>query len=232
MKINAISTLPPDAEFVTHRGWWLDSGFFLEKKPNGRPWRWRDYPADTGSALTDKPNIQLFRHDDELTSGMFDVCNRVNELQQAELWELKDSFSTSKHFGRFLWDNQLFDLSRFFSRRYWSKNYEAIIAAMKIAGTYEAYIIVVNSALGAGQITFENPNPGHLIIRVSAGDVIRPWSVVMRDGAVSTLQAAGSTYDGTNMALVDSGAQLTFQETVKLIELLNVSGIFVEIIPA
>ncbi|MNR11134.1 hypothetical protein D3C85_1274220 [compost metagenome] len=54
----------------------------------------------------------------------------------------------------------------------------------------------------------------------------------MKDGAVSTLQAAGSTYDGTEMDLVDSAAKLTFQETIKLIELLNVSGIFVEINPA
>ncbi|MCH7370035.1 hypothetical protein [Aeromonas sp. MR16] len=231
MKINAINTLPLEAEFVTHRGWWLDSGFFVENKPNGLPWRWRDYPAKTDLAL-DKPNIQLFRHDDELTNGMFDVCNRVNELQQAELWELKDTFSTSQHFGRFLWDNQLFDLARFFSRVYWSKNYEAIIAAMKIAGTYEAYIIVVNSALGDGLITFDNPSPGHLIITVKAGDVFRPWSVALADGTMTSLHTGGSNYDGKLLTLVDSAAQLTFQETIKLIELLNVSGMFVEIIPA
>lgn len=225
--------LPEGAKFVTDTGYYLDDGFFIDDpKPNGKPWRWKDYPQDLTPASEKKPNIQLFRQHNELSTRMFDAMAPVNERQQIELWRLKDTFATSKHFGAFLWDSGLFDLAKFFSRRYWVINFEAIIKAMAIAGTHEAYIIVVNSAMGDGKITFENPNPGHLIINVIAGDVSHNWGVAMAGGEVEEIVAGGSDYDGENITFTDSTANITFQETVKLIELLNVNGMFVEVKPA
>lgn len=215
-------------EWLLITGYWDDLGYWIDEEI------WRDTPSsvidpgpdDIGPA-PNKPNIQLFRYFDKFSYSMYDVVNEVNEQQQSQYWSLKDTFPTSRHFGEFLWDNQLMDLAAFFSRRYWSTNYEAIIKAMGQAGTYEAIITVVESAMGAGYITFENPAPSHLIVRITPEVVNHNWV----DETGDNVQAL----DGTNLddvIFADSASPLSFQETVKLIELLNVNGVFIEILTA
>lgn len=176
-----------------------------------------------------RQNIQLFRDNDEFSAAMAEVSNPIHEQAQREIWKLKDQYATSVFFGEFLWDNELFDLARYFSRRYWAMNYEAIIKAMAVAGTYEAYIIVVESAMGQGRITFENPSPSHLIINVAAGDVIKPADAMLADDTLAPLTVEGPTYPGAALEFVDSSSNLTFMETAKLIEMLVPNGVFVEI---
>lgn len=177
-----------------------------------------------------RQNVQLFRTDDTFSAAMAEIAQQIHAQAQRNIWKLKDDFATSVFFGEFLWDHQLFDLARYFSRRYWSKNYEAIIAAMAVAGTYEAYIIVVESAMGRGRITFETPAPSHLIINVAAGDVIKPAEARHpAEGPLVPLDVDGPTYPGAPLEFVDSSSNLTFQETAKLIEMLVPNGVFVEI---
>lgn len=175
-----------------------------------------------------KQNIQLFRTGDAFSASFSEMGRKVHSVAQRNMWKLKDEFATSRFFGEFLWDNQLFDLARYFSRRYWASNYEAIIRAMKVAGTYEAYIIVVESAMGQGRVTFETPSPSHLIVNVAAGDIIKPAEARHGDELVP-LTVDGPTYPGAALEFVDSASNLTFQETAKLIEMLAPNGVFVEI---
>lgn len=174
-------------------------------------------------------NIQLFRTSDAFSSAMGEIATQIHGIAQRNIWKLKDEFATSVFFGEFLWDNKLFDLARYFSRRYWSMNYEAIIRAMEVAGTYEAYIIVVESAMGKGRITFETPAPSHLIINVSGGDIIKPAEARLADESLAPLTVDGPSYPGAVLEFVDSASNLTFQETAKLIEMLVPNGVFVEI---
>lgn len=177
-----------------------------------------------------KSNIQPFRKADRFADGMMTVVTRVNNLQLVNLWRLKDNFPTSEFFGQFLWDNDLFDLARFFSRRYWSQNYPAIIEAMRIAGTYESIIVVVTSAMGSGLVTFENPAPSHLRVLIAAGDQGVQAEALLDDGTKAQITVDGPTYPGADLTFAHSTSQLTFAETAKLIELLIPSGVFVEIV--
>lgn len=175
-----------------------------------------------------KSNIQPFRRHDRFADGMIEVVTAVNNQQQDQLWLLKDTFPDSQDFGAFLWDNQLMDLAKFFTRRYWVDNFPAIIRAMEIAGTYEAILIVVESAMGTGRITFENPNPSHLIVNISVGTEHQPW--VSRNSNSTREQMIANEPDGPDdFYFVDSSSALTFEETAKLIELLNVTGVFIEV---
>lgn len=174
-----------------------------------------------------KTNIQPFRKFDRLADGMLEVVTDVNNQQQDQLWLLKDTFNRSQNFGGFLWDNQLMDLARFFTRRYWVDNFPAIIRAMEIAGTYEAILIVVESAMGTGRITFENPAPSHLIVNIAVGTESQPW--VARTGEGREQIIANEPDGADDIYFVDSTTALTFEETAKLIELLNVTGVFLEV---
>lgn len=175
-----------------------------------------------------KTNIQPFRKRDPFADGMLEVVTTVNNQQQDQLWLLKDTFATSYDFGAFLWDNQLMDLARFFSRAYWAANFPAIIKAMEIAGTYEAILIVVESAMGTGLVTFDSPNPSHLIVNILVGTSQQPWFA--RNGNSTADQVIANEPDGPDdIYFLDSTSALTFEETAKLIELLNVTGVFLEV---
>jgi hypothetical protein len=175
-----------------------------------------------------KTNIQLFRKDNEFSERFFRVINLPNQLQQQFLWLLNDTFSTSKYFGYFIWDNNLSDLVPFFSREYFASNWTAIFDAFKVAGTFEAYILIIKSALGDDtQVTFEVPSASHLIIKITEPTGILQWSAYSNDEFKDVYPAPVEE----NKTLVFSKAlgDLTVNETLKLIELLNVNGIFVEV---
>lgn len=206
--------------------WILDNGIWLDKGEWVDEDYWQDWPKLEEIPIKD--NIQLFRNKDEFSNSMYVVVSEVNNIQQQQYWSLKDTFKTSRHFGEFLWDNKLFDLAAFFSRRYWSENYEAIIKAMSIAGTYEAFIIVAESAMGPGSISFENPSPSHLIVKLTPLTYNHAWMAVNADQSQEQMVAVDG--DGTNdFYFADSLTPMSFQETAALIELLNVNGVFIEI---
>lgn len=176
-----------------------------------------------------KPNVQKFREDD-FSKGMFDVSAYMWRQQEIETWRLQDDFAASTFFGQFLWDNNLFDLARFFSRDYWSRNYRAILEAMRVAGTYESFLIVLRSALGeAVVVTFENPNPSHLVIRANPAEYLQRWEALLPDG---TREYVDGMHDGAIVPLefADPSAGLQLNETLKLIEHLNINGLFIEFI--
>lgn len=176
-----------------------------------------------------KSNIQPFRRRDPFADGMLEVVTDVNNQQQDQLWNLKDNFWQSKHFGAFLWDNQLMDLARFFSRRYWVENFPAIIKALEVAGTYESIIIIVGSAMGSGLVTFETPSPSHLRVMIAAGDALYDAQAMGSDGLIYPITVDGPTYPGAQLEFAHSSSALTLQETAKLIELLIPSGVYLEI---
>lgn len=177
-----------------------------------------------------KSNIQPFRKADQFADGMLEVVTDVNNQQLEQLWILKDTFKESRRFGAFLWDNQLMDLAKFFSRRYWVDNFPAIIKAMEIAGTYESIIVVVTSAMGSGLVTFETPAPSHLRVLIAVGDEARPAEAMLSNGLLAQITVDGPTYPGADLDFAHSTSELTFGETAKLIELLIPNGVFVEIV--
>lgn len=173
-------------------------------------------------------NIQLFR--DREYSIRFDKwIARVKDIQAAMLWRFNDEIETSKTFGYFVWDNNLSDLVPFFSREYFADNFTAIIDAFKIAGTYEAYITVIKSAIGADAvISFEVPSESHLIININNPTGVRLWGAYS-DNETHDVIPDQIQYPDNVFAFQTSIAPLTVSETTKLIELLTVNGVFVEV---
>lgn len=177
-----------------------------------------------------RENIQLFRQGSEFSDAMAQIAGVMHTMAQRNMWKLKDEFATSEFFGGFIWDNKLFDLARFFSRKYWADNYEAIIHAMTIAGTYESIIIVVESAMGEGRVTFEWPAPSHVRILIAAGDVIKPAEARLADESLVPITVEGPTYPGAALEFIHSSSNLTFAETAKLVEMLIPNGVYAEIV--
>ena len=95
--------------------------------------------------------IQLFR--DTEYNHRFDAwIAKVKNLQGAMAYRMFDEITTSKTFGYYIWDNNLSDLAPFFSRDYFADNFNAIMAALQVAGTFEAYLTIIRSALGASTV--------------------------------------------------------------------------------
>lgn len=175
-----------------------------------------------------RDNIQKFRNDD-FSDAMLTVASPLWRAQQANTWRLQDEFAESVFFGEFLWDNRLFDLARYFSREYWSRNYRAILAAIRVAGTYESYLVVLYSAIGHDAvITFEVPDHSHLVINVNPGSNLYPWEALTFDGELVALDAM---HNGALAPLefAHSTSALAESETIKLIQHLTPNGIFVEV---
>lgn len=173
-------------------------------------------------------NIQLFR--DAEYSIRFDRWTAtVKNFQGAMLWRFNDEIETSKTFGYFIWDNNLSDLVPFFSRDYFGSNFTAILNAFKKAGTFESYISVIQSALGASTIIdFDVPSESHLIININNPTGLFTWGGYT-DNELHTLVPDQAQYPATEFGFQQSTSQLTVNETKKLIELLTVNGIFVEV---
>lgn len=172
-------------------------------------------------------NVQLFR--DREFSERFDAWTaRVKNLQAGMLWRFNDEIETSVTMGYFIYDNNLSDLVPFFSRDYFAQNFTAIIDAFKIAGTFESYLIIIRSALGADtEINFEVPTPSHLIINIENPTGLFTWGAYTNNETVDVIPDQTQYPDGL-LTFQTSVAALTVSETTKLIELLTVNGIFVE----
>lgn len=171
---------------------------------------------------------QLFR-DTEYNERFDRWTARVKNLQQAMGWRFFDEIITSKTMGYFIWDNNLSDLVPFFGREYFANNFTSIIAALGVAGTFEAYIAIITSAIGSGtEVTFESPKPSHLIITINA-DTTKSTAGAYHEDALQTLIPDQNQYPDTEMIFSVTQSQLTINETEKLIELLNVNGVVVEI---
>ena len=171
-----------------------------------------------------KTNIELFRPDLEFDTRMFNVSEAVNEIQQVNLWLLKDTFINSQYLGGYIWDNNLSDLSGFFTRDYWINNFSTIIAALEVVGTYDAYTAIIRSALGTStEILYESDVPGHLRI------IIDTETAGVDAGAlyVYTIEQI-LLADGNTLAFELTQSPLTIQETEALIRLLVPNGIFLQ----
>ena len=204
--------------WILSNGSWSDAGVWDDGS------QWQDYGL---SSI--KNNIQLFRKNNEFSTRFFEVINDVNSIQQIYLWLFNDAFIYSKAFGEFVYDNKLFDLSEFFSREYFSNNFPAIISAISRAGTFEAYIEIITSALGESNVTFEVPSASHLIIRMDIPTSIYNFGAWHNYEKVDIIPSQ-TQYPNGLLSFRHSTAPLTVNETLKLIEMLNVNGIFVEVI--
>ncbi len=170
---------------------------------------------------------QLFR-DTEYNIRFDRWTATVKNLQGAMAWRMHDEILTSKTMGYFIWDNVLSDLVPFFSREYFAENWEAIINAFARAGTFESYILVIQSALGAGTaITFVSPEPSHLQINIAAPTGIAQW-VAYTNNENQNVIPDQLQYPDSTLVFEQGEADLTISETIKLIELLNVNGVLVE----
>ena len=176
-----------------------------------------------------KTNIQLFRECDEFSERFFRCVGRPNALQQIGLWNFADQFTTSKYFGYFIWDNNISDLAPFFTRDYFAENWSAIIGALKIAGTFESYIAIIKSALGDDTvITFESPAPSHLKITISEPRGIFRFGA-QTGGELLPVIPSETQYPDSVLVFSKSLGGLTIPQTLSLIDLLNVSGVFIEV---
>lgn len=203
-------------EWILQTGYWSDSGFWSDSE------RWRD----SIYASLEKPNIELFRPELEYDQRMFNVINRVNVEQQINLWSLKDTVVYSNYFAGYVWDFELMDLARFFTRDYWVENFTSIIFAVNSACSYESFLSLIGSALGAGTIvSFQTPKAGHLIIYIQSGtdqDAFGAFNGVSTDLVV--------TEGGDQIVFSNAKSPLTVAETEALVRLLVPSGVFVEIV--
>lgn len=172
--------------------------------------------------------VQLFRCNE--FSERFDRwTGTVKDFQAAMFLRMKDELPSSVTFGYFVWDNNLSDLVPFFTRDYFAQNFEAILEAFKIAGTFEAYLIVIRSALGQDTVvTFDVPSPSHLIINITNPTGFRQFSAYTEDQLKDVIPDQ-IQYPDSTFVFFKSVANLTVNETAKLIELLNVTGVFVEV---
>jgi hypothetical protein len=203
-------------EWILSTGEWNDGGIWIDEA------LWRDLPVI-------KPNIQKFRKNDEYSDRMFYVVNDVNSLQQLYLWLYNDTFIVSPFFGAFVYDNELFDLAAFFSREYWVDNFPAILSAVQRAGTFDSYYQVIVSALGSNtEVVFDAPNPSHLIINITAPTGNAGFGAWHQEQLVGIIPEQIPNPD-QGLAFARSLAPLTVNETIKMIDLLNVNGVFVEV---
>lgn len=170
--------------------------------------------------------VQLFR--DTEYNQRFDAWTARNKsFQAAHLLRMFDQLPTSKTFGEFIWDNNLSDLAEFFTRDFFADNWTAIVGALQIAGTYEAYLTIIRSALGEGTvISFDAPSPSHLII-----NIVNPTGEVTRQAYTENVFVDRipdqTQYPDTVRQAQTSIAPLTIKQTEKLIQLLNVNGVYV-----
>lgn len=173
-------------------------------------------------------DVQLFR-DREFSIRFDRWIAQLKNLQSAFLWNFNDNIASSKTFGEFIYDNNLSDLVPFFSREYFSNNWTAIISAFEVAGTFECYLIVIRSAIGEGTIVnFEVPSESHLIINITNPTGLNQWSAYssqeLKDVIPDQIQ-----YPDSTLVFQQSISNLTINEMLKLIELLNVNGVYVEV---
>ena len=174
-------------------------------------------------------SVQLFRYCDEFNERFSSWTARIKNLQGRNLARFFDTIAESKTYGYFIWDNNLSDLAQFFTREYFADNWTAILSAFRIAGTFEAYILVIQSALGASTtITFAVPEASHLIISIQEPTGSFGWGAWTAE-QLQTVIPDQTQYPDDVMIFQQSITGLTVSETVKLIELLNVNGVFVEI---
>ena len=173
-------------------------------------------------------DVQLFRNE-EYNIRFDDWIGALKKIQLAMCWRIHDQIVASKYYGYYIWDNDLFDLARFFTRDYFAENFNAIIGAMQIAGTFESYLIVIRSALGAGvSVTFDSPAPSHLIINITSPTGAVDWSAY-HGNEFTDMIPDQVQYPDSNFIFSVGVSDLTINETLKLIELLNVNGLFVEV---
>lgn len=171
---------------------------------------------------------QLFR-DTEFNVKFDAWVSRNKNLQSAMAWRFSDEITTSKMYGEFIWDNDLSDIAPFFSREYFANNFPAIIAAFEVAGTFESYLTIIRSALGdSTAVTFSSPNPSHLIIGIAQPTGIETMGSYTQNALLDTIPDQVQ-YGESVLAFARNVTGLTINETVKLIELLNVNGVFVEV---
>ena len=172
--------------------------------------------------------VQLFRNE-EFNSRFDDWIGTLKDTQLKLNWLLYDNIIASKFYGYYIWDNNLSDLAEYFTREYFADNFNAIIGALQVAGTYEAYLIILRSALGDGVVvTFDSPNPSHLIINIVSPTGASDWAG-FDEGFYSSMIPDQIQYPDSNFVFGVAVSNLTINETLKLIDLLNVNGVFVEV---
>ena len=172
--------------------------------------------------------VQLFRDCDPFNEKFSAWTARIKNLQGRNLIRFFDTVAESQTYGYFIWDNNLSDLTPFFTRDYFAENWTAILSAFEIAGTFEAYILVIKSALGEDtSVTFASPEPSHLIISISEPTGAFGWGAWTQEQLLR-VHPDQTQYPDDSFVFQKSLSGLTVNETVKLIELLNVNGIFIE----
>ncbi|HDM8140669.1 TPA: immunoglobulin domain-containing protein [Vibrio harveyi] len=171
---------------------------------------------------------QLFR-DKEFNQRFARWTGSQKTKQARQFVNLLDQFGTSAMFGEFIWDNDLTEIAKFFSREYFAANFPAIAKAFANAGTYESYLTVIRSAMGeATVIELETPHPAHLLINI-LNPTGQSYLQVNDSGVRKNLHPDQSNYPNTTFIAQRSTGDITSNETMKLIELLNVNGINIDV---
>ena len=171
-------------------------------------------------------NVQLFR-DREFSYRFDQWIASVVEFQGRHILNLVDDYASSKSMGYFIWDNNLCDIAEYFSREYFSDNFESIIQAFERAGTHEAYILIIRSALGpTTSVRFDHVNPAHL--RILIGNPSASGNLGFYKASTGET-SAWIDDKARNLTAESSTTNLTLNETVNLIKLLTVNGMFVEV---
>jgi len=184
--------------------------------------KWREK-----STKKDKSNIELFRENDQFSDRFFEVINIPNILQQRELIKLREEVGYSAYFGAFIYDNQGVDISKYFSLDYFTNSFKGFIQALTVTGTYESYISIIKNSINISHITFENPDPSHLIIRLTP-TITNAYFNAFYKSNLEKLHPDSVQYVDSD--LIFKSTSIHTRETVKMIELLNVNGVFVQIV--
>lgn len=142
------------------------------------------------------------------------------------LQSMSSEMYSSKILGEILYDAEATDFSLRFDREFFSNNYNNIIDAHEDLGMFNTYEYLIKGALGQRtQVTFEVPKGGHLIINISEiGDKTK--TITQNGDDLLVKNQSGTKED---LLLKATTSEYTLNQVIKMIESINVAGVFIEI---
>lgn len=142
------------------------------------------------------------------------------------LQDMNETAYSSKILGEVIYDSNATDFSLRFDREFFSSNMNNIIDAHENLGMFNTYEYLIKGALGPNtNVTFEVPKGGHLIINIAeVGD--KAQSLTQSGESLLVKNSAGLK---ENLLFKATTSEFTLNQVIKMIESINVAGVFIEI---
>lgn len=143
-----------------------------------------------------------------------------------DLQSMNDEMYSSKILGDMLYGANATDFSLRFDKEFFSDNFNNIIDAHESLGMFNTYDYLIKGALGQKtEVTFEVPKPGHLIINVA--EIGGKTKTITHGG--DDLLAKSQSGTKEDLLLKFTTSEYALNQVIKMIESINVAGVFIEI---